>query len=98
NSHDFLNDSVVGNYEPGSVFKAITMAAALDAGKITPETTYNDTGSIEVDGYKIQNSDHKAHGIQTMTQVLDESLNTGAIFAKNKIGNKTFLDYVKKFG
>ena len=94
----FSNIATLGNYEPGSVFKAITMAAALDVEKLTPETTYIDTGSVEVDGYKIQNSDHKAHGQQTMVQVLDESLNTGAIFAKEQIGNEGFYKYLQKFG
>ncbi len=98
NVSDFNNISVIGNYEPGSVFKAITMAAAIDQGKITPDSTYNDTGSIVVDGYTIQNSDHKAHGVQTMSYALEESLNTGAIYAKNQIGDTKFLDYIRKFG
>jgi cell division protein FtsI/penicillin-binding protein 2 len=94
----FLNEAVTGNYEPGSVFKPITMAAAIDQGKVTPDSTYQDAGSVTIDGYTIKNSDLKAHGIQNMTQVLDESLNTGAIYAKDQIGNSEFLQYVKKFG
>lgn len=94
----YSNLATTGNYEPGSVFKAITMAAAVDEGKVGPDTTYNDTGQVVVDGYTIKNSDGKAHGIQTMIQVLDESLNTGAIFAKEQIGNKDFAKYVRKFG
>ena len=98
NPKDFQNMATLGNYEPGSVFKAITMAAALDKEKVTPETTYNDAGVVEVDGYKIKNSDQKAHGVQNMIQVLDESLNTGAIFAKEQIGNDDFYSYLQKFG
>jgi len=94
----FSNIAMVGNYEPGSVFKPITMAAAINEEKVTPETTYIDEGIVEVDGYKIKNSDLLAHGKQNMTQVLDESLNTGAIFAKEQIGNSKFLEYVKNFG
>lgn len=94
----FNNESVTGNYEPGSVFKAITMAAAVNEDKVTPDTTYNDTGSITIDTYTIKNSDNVAHGKQTMTQVLDESLNTGAIFAKDQIGNESFFQYLKNFG
>lgn len=94
----YLNKVTQSTYEPGSVFKAFTMAASLNEGKITPETTYTDTGSIEVDGYTIKNSDEKAHGVQNMTQVLEESLNTGVIFAKNQIGNQTFLKYIQAFG
>lgn len=94
----FLNEAVTGNYEPGSVFKAITMAAAVNEGKVTPDSTFNDPGSVSIDGYTIKNSDNKAHGIQTMTQVLDESLNTGAIYAKDQIGNPKFYEYLKNFG
>ncbi len=95
---EFNNQTTVGSYEPGSIFKPLTMAAAINEGKITSNTTFNDTGSIEVDGFVIKNSDEKAHGIQTMSQVLEESLNTGTIFAKNSIGNKKFAEYVKRFG
>jgi len=94
----YLNEAVTGNYEPGSVFKPLTMAAAINEGKITPETTYVDTGQVVIDSYTIKNSDKKANGLQTMTQVLEKSLNTGVIFAKEQIGNKTFFEYIKKFG
>lgn len=98
NPRVFVNQPTLGAYEPGSVFKALTMAAAINEGKITPDTTYTDTGSVEIDGYTIKNSDLKAHGVQTMTQVLEESLNTGAIFAKEQIGNEKFYEYLKNWG
>lgn len=94
----FINSCTSGSYEPGSVFKAITMAAGLDTGEIGPDSTYTDSGQVVVDGYTIKNSDNKAHGVQTMTQVLEESLNTGVIFVKNKVGNQEFLKYVRGFG
>jgi cell division protein FtsI/penicillin-binding protein 2 len=94
----FNSQAVTGSYEPGSTFKAITMAAALDEGKITPDTTYTDTGKVEVDNFTIRNAEGGARGIQTMVQVLDWSLNTGAIFAENQLGNPNFLKYVKAFG
>ncbi len=98
NMDAFRNLAVSDPYECGSVFKAITLASAVDAGKITPDTTYIDTGTVEESGYAIHNSDLKGNGVQTMTQVLEKSLNTGAIFAEKSIGNATFLDYIKKFG
>lgn len=94
----FNNQVTLGAYEPGSIIKPFTLAAAINEGKITPQTTYNDTGEVNVDGYVIKNSDFKAHGIQTMDYALQESLNTGMIYAKTQIGNKKFRDYFDKFG
>ncbi|HYE22153.1 MAG TPA: penicillin-binding protein 2, partial [Verrucomicrobiae bacterium] len=94
----YSNRSLAIDYEPGSIFKPITMAAALNEGKVTPETTYEDTGEVQLDEFKIKNSDGKAHGIQTMTQVLEQSLNTGMIFAEKEVGHDAFRRYVKDFG
>lgn len=94
----FNNPAIFNQYEPGSIFKVITMAAALDTGKVAPNTTYNDEGSVKIGDFIIKNSDLKAHGVQTMSQVLDESLNTGAVFAVKQIGNEIFRKYVEDFG
>lgn len=95
---DYINAATMGNYEPGSTMKAITLAAGLDQGLIKPDTTYTDTGAVEIAGYKIENSDHKAHGVTTMTEVIDHSLNTGAIWVEQQLGNDRFSSYLKKFG
>jgi cell division protein FtsI/penicillin-binding protein 2 len=94
----FLNPVVQAVYEPGSVLKLTTMATGIDSGKITPETTYTDTGSVTFNGKTIQNWDLKAHGLQTMTGVLERSINTGAVFAQRKIGPDIFYNYLIKFG
>ncbi|MBI5420816.1 MAG: penicillin-binding protein 2 [Parcubacteria group bacterium] len=94
----FLNQNISSSYEPGSVFKALTYAGALDAGRITPETTYFDTGSLSMSGYTIRNWDKKSHGTQTMVGVLENSLNTGAAFIEKQLGPDLFLKYVKDFG
>lgn len=94
----FNNPAIFTPYEPGSVFKPFTMAAAIDAGKVTPSTTYQDEGEVRIGPYTIRNSDLKAHGRQTMTQVLEKSLNTGVIYAVGEIGPKVFLKYVEGFG
>jgi len=94
----FSNSAVTSAYEPGSVFKAFTLATGIDTGVISPSTTYVDNGFVKKSGYTIKNSDEKAHGVQTMTEVLEKSLNTGVIFVEKLIGNKRFGDYVKKFG
>jgi len=94
----FKNSAISDVWEPGSIFKVITMAAALNEGKITPETTYVDTGSVVIDNHIIRNAGNRVYGQQTMTQVLENSINTGAIFAKEQIGNEMFYNYIKNFG
>jgi len=94
----FKNSAITDQYEPGSIFKAITMAAGLDTGRVHPNTIYDDIGTLRIGGYKIQNSDYKAHGEQTMIQVLEKSLNTGVVFVANKVGSDTFGRYVNAFG
>lgn len=94
----FNNPAIFNQYEPGSVFKAVTMAAALDQGKVTPQSTYEDTGEVTIGEHTIRNSDEKAHGTQTMTQVLEESLNTGAIYVMQQLGRDVFRQYVQDFG
>jgi cell division protein FtsI/penicillin-binding protein 2 len=94
----FLNPAISNVFEPGSIFKVITMAGALDKGVIDPNTTYEDKGFVEISGYTIENALKKPQGIQTMTQVLEKSLNTGAIFAQQKLGKDDFKNYVEKFG
>ena len=94
----FRNIAVSDPYEPGSVFKTMTLASALDSEKITPDTTYVDSGQVAEAGYTMRNSDLKSYGQQTMTQILEKSLNTGVIFAEKLLGNKNFADYVRRFG
>lgn len=92
------NPAVFTAYEPGSVFKPVTYAAGIHAGKISPKTAYEDTGAEEIDDFTIKNSDGLAHGIQTMTQALEMSLNTGTIFVERQLGNDLFRKYVEAFG
>ena len=94
----FINPATQKLFEPGSSFKAITMAAALDVGAVRPDTTYTDTGEVKIDAYTIRNYDNNAHGLQTMRQVLEHSLNTGAIYAAEKAGKDAFLNHVVSFG
>jgi cell division protein FtsI/penicillin-binding protein 2 len=94
----FNNKAIFDSYEPGSVFKVITMAGAIDAGKVTPDTTYTDTGSLNYGQYNIRNYEDKTYGFSTMTKVLEYSINTGVIFAMKQMGPNNFVDYVKKFG
>jgi cell division protein FtsI/penicillin-binding protein 2 len=94
----FQNAIVQKLFEPGSIMKPFTMAAALNEGKITPDTTYTDTGVVTLGSKSLHNFANEKMGKQTMTQVLESSLNTGAIFAEQQIPHQIFFDYINKFG
>ncbi|MGD0577123.1 MAG: penicillin-binding protein 2, partial [Candidatus Staskawiczbacteria bacterium] len=94
----FQNSAVQKLFEPGSIMKPFTMAAALNEGKITPDTTYVDTGVASFGSKQIHNFDNEVYGKQTMLGVLENSINTGAVFAEEQIPHKTFADYIDKFG
>ena len=89
----FINQAVQSVYEPGSVMKPMTMAAGIDSGKITPDTAYNDTGSVTLNKRTIKNWDLKAYGRTTMTGVIEHSLNVGTVFAQRTMGNEIFKNY-----
>ncbi len=93
----FQNPAVESVYEPGSVFKIITMSAGIDSGKITPETVYYDSGEVKLNGRTIRNWDLKAYGRQTMTGVIEHSLNTGTVFAERQMGHSVFSEYLERF-
>jgi len=94
----FQNSSVQKIFEPGSVFKPITMAAALNEGKITPQTTYVDEGFVKIGANTILNYGGRVWGERTMTEVLERSINTGAVFTEEQMGHDIFLEYIKRFG
>ncbi|MEK7193392.1 MAG: penicillin-binding protein 2 [Patescibacteria group bacterium] len=98
---NFLNPTIQEIYEPGSIFKVITMAAGIDSGKIAPDTTYVDTGTLTLNGRTIENYDLKTkgpYGKVTMANVIEHSINTGAVFAQRTIGRDIFKQYVERFG
>lgn len=94
----FINPHVENTYEMGSIVKALTIAAAMDAGAVTLETMYNDTGKIVLDGAVIENFDGKARGRIPMQEILSQSLNVGAAFLAEKLGKDAFRMYMHKFG
>lgn len=94
----FANPLVERVYEMGSIVKPLAMAAALDAGVLTPETTYDDKGSIIVNTAKISNFDGKARGVVSMQQVLSESLNVGMAFVTQRLGNEALTKYFMNYG
>lgn len=94
----FKNGATTKLFEPGSVFKPITMAAALNEEKVTPQTTFVDEGKVKIGGYTVYNYDGRVWGERSMTEVLEKSINTGAVFAEQQLGHSLFLDYIGKFG
>jgi cell division protein FtsI/penicillin-binding protein 2 len=93
----FLNPIVSSTYEPGSIFKPLTMSMGIDTGVVVPTTTYYDKGTLAINDFNISNVDEKSYGTQTMYNVLEKSLNTGVVFVGNKLGRDTFKQYLEKF-
>ena len=94
----FKNPIVSSIFEMGSVFKPLTMAAAIDVGSVSPSTTYFDSGFVALNNRTIENYDGKGRGFVDMQEVLNQSLNTGAVFVMQKLGKEKFYDYLKSFG
>jgi cell division protein FtsI/penicillin-binding protein 2 len=85
-------------YEPGSVMKVVTLAGGIDMGAISPEAMVDDPGYVTIDGSTIHDWDRRAHGQVSMTTVLEDSLNVGAVKARQMEGRDAFLKYLRAFG
>lgn len=94
----WINPAIASQYEPGSVVKVLTLAAGLDAGVVSPDSTYQDVGTIEYGGARISNWDRIAHGTTTMTKMLQLSLNLGAVHIADALGRERFYNYMRAFG
>lgn len=92
-----LRNPLVENvHEFGSIMKPITMTSGLDAGVITSQTTYNDTGCITVSTARICNWDLKPRGVIPMKQIIVQSLNVGASWVATELGQEKFREYFTK--
>jgi cell division protein FtsI/penicillin-binding protein 2 len=94
----FDNPTISSVQEPGSVMKPLVMAAAIDQGLITPDTSNNFAESVVVDGHVIETALRKAYGVETMSQVLANSDNVAMVWVANKMGNHTLSTYLHKYG
>ncbi|MBX7112424.1 MAG: penicillin-binding protein 2 [Dehalococcoidia bacterium] len=92
------NRAITDLYEPGSVIKTLTTATAIDLGRVTPESTYVDTGEVRIGDATIKNWDFSANGPTTVRQYLQKSLNTGSVWLSGLIGAKDFYRYLSAFG
>ncbi len=94
----FQNSAIQKIYEPGSVFKPLIMAMALNEGKVSPDSTFVDEGFIKIGPDTVYNFDRKKYGLQTMSGILEKSINTGAMYLASLLSHSTFQDYLEKFG
>jgi cell division protein FtsI/penicillin-binding protein 2 len=97
NASEF-NRAVSMPYEPGSVLKVLTMAAALDSGTVVPSTPFLDTGSIQAGGAIIHNWNDEAWGQQDMVGCMQHSLNVCLAWVSERMGADTFYSYMTRFG
>jgi cell division protein FtsI/penicillin-binding protein 2 len=93
-----FNRIVSETYEPGSVFKVLTMAAAIDSGTVKPETSFLDTGVIEVGGSIIRNWNGRAWGPHDMQGCMEHSLNVCLAWVATELGANRFYSYMQDFG
>ena len=95
---DYEDPLVEHAYELGSIVKGLTMSAGIDTGVVTPTTKYDDKGYVILNGAKINNFDMMGRGVITMQEVLNESLNTGAVYVMQQLGHDRLRDYFYRFG
>jgi len=94
----YKNSAISDLFEPGSVFKPLIMAAALEEKKIKPNDTYNETGQVSIGEYNIKTWDDKYEGKISMTRILEKSSNVGMVYVGEKLGNNNIYNYLEKYG
>jgi len=94
----FINPAISGQYEPGSVFKVLTVAVAVENGLVSPGTLFYDEGRIEVGGQIIENATREAYGEVTLTDVLVRSLNVETAKITAMLGPERFYQGIRAFG
>ena len=94
------NKCIDSTYEPGSTYKPITLAAALEEGKVTKNSTFYCSGSTRVQGWNkpIYCSNHSGHGQQTLIEAVGHSCNPAFISMGLSVGTETYYKYLKSFG
>lgn len=99
NGQNAFNNPLISNaWEPGSIFKSIVMASAIDAGKVQPDTEGVFSNMTVVQGHEIHTAEDKAFGKETMTQVLENSDNVAMVWVADQLGNDEMSKYLQKFG
>lgn len=94
----FKNPAISSLFEPGSVFKPLVVAAAIEEKKIKPDDFYDETGPQQIGQYSIKTWDNKYEGRISTTRILEKSSNVGMVWVGKKLGNDQLYNYVNKFG
>ncbi|MBI5449455.1 penicillin-binding protein 2 [Candidatus Gottesmanbacteria bacterium] len=94
----YKNPIVASSYEPGSTFKALVMSAGIQEKVISPTTTMEEIGPLNVNEYAIRTWNNEYHGTINMTKVLERSSNVGMVFVAQKLGKESLLRYIRDFG
>jgi stage V sporulation protein D (sporulation-specific penicillin-binding protein) len=97
-ANTWVNSAISEIYEPGSVFKLVTMAAGVDSGYITPDSDFYDEGKLMIGGRTIQNAERKTWGRLTIREALAHSVNVVSAKVSLMMGAPTFYSYVRQFG
>ena len=98
-TEDFFKNSIISNvYEPGSIFKPLVVAAALEEKAIKPNDLYNEEGPIKIGDYSIKTWNDKYEGKITMTRILEKSSNVGMVYIGDKLGKKKLYSYLDNYG
>ncbi len=94
----FKNPIVSDVYEPGSIFKPLVVAAALEEKAIKEDSIYNEKGPVKIGEYSIKTWNDKYEGKINITRILEKSSNVGMVYIGEKLGNKKLYSYLEKFG
>lgn len=94
----YKNPAVATSYEPGSTFKPLIVAAAINENLVHANTTYNETGPVQIGEYTIRTWDDKYHNTMTMTDILRYSSNVGMVFISKQLQEARLLSYIKAYG
>lgn len=94
----FKNAAITDTYEPGSTFKPLVMAAAIEERAVKPDDIYDESGAIIRSGYTIRTWNDKYEGKISMTRILERSSNVGMVYVGEQLGNDKLYDYVRRLG
>ena len=89
---------MAGSFEPGSTFKVLVIAAALNEHAVTATTVMDESGPVRVGDYTIRTWNNEYHGPQTMSQIIQHSSNVGMVFVEKQLGEDKFIKYIRSFG